>query len=213
MSEIIEITVSAGVMQLYETTANNLVMQHKHLARIDGLLKQMEVGKNLVKGTTGAIPFHEYELVIKYNGLLNISILDLAVIVRQLYIAKLEWEKLFFSKQGYALIYETVYTHNSFNRKLHKLLSDKPTAPLTQYNLIIDDLKAFKVKYGFDSTIRTIRNKVAAHVEEFTSYYNVINTIDTKVALEAMRDFLEILDRLQKITVALSKVFETELNV
>ncbi|MEO6849292.1 MAG: hypothetical protein ABI166_01625 [Mucilaginibacter sp.] len=210
MDQKIEISTDENGIKLYSTTTESLEFHSKHLDGISRWLTQMDKLKSLSRGISNTIPFNDLKLVLELNGLLNISTLDLAVIVRHFYLSKHKWEQQFYVKHAYTIVYETINTYNKTNKNFQKLLVARATAVLTEFDEVANELKQFKKENM--STIEPIRNRVAAHIEQFNIYYKTINSIDVMKALVVIQSFILILNKLQRISTGLIKIYDAELS-
>ena len=211
MAKFIKIETTQFGIDLFETTAKSIEHHSTQLKQRMAWLKFINGIEPAATAMGIKLPFDEYRFVLDYDAMVNISILDLALLVRQFYIAQHHWEKLYFSKQGYALIYETISKINQYNRNLYTSLSDRSATGLNQYKLIIDRIKLYKVTYDYEGIIKEVRNKVASHIEDFKVYYSIINSIDTNKSLLVMTEFVHILNALEGTITILLTCFQSDL--
>lgn len=88
---------------------------------------------------------------------------DLFVGLKYLDKVESKWEKMFFTKNIYLTIYETIETYSKYNEFLYNC---------TKVNVVISEefkevgkvLKEFKKKYNYNK-INRIRNKISAHID------------------------------------------------
>ena len=210
MNTFIKIETDQGGIDLFSSTGKSIDHHSAHLDQLMVWLTVIDKLELMPQGSGKALPFNDYRFVLQYNAMLNISTLELAVLARQLYISKHRWEKLYFSKQAYAIIYETIEKFNQYNKTMHSLLSQRSSITLNEFKTIASLIKEYKVKYDYEGTIREVRNRVASHIEDFKLYYPIINSIDTDNSLGAILEFVLILNSLQGITTGLSKAFQDE---
>jgi hypothetical protein len=190
--------ISSSVSSLYEVTSKNLDFYVNHLdlinlriRQIDNLLdnfplfKQNEVFENLYTQ-------------LEFNGLLTISILDLSLISREIFISQRTWERLFYAKQTYLVIYETLATYHKHIQNINAIILKLPNVMAFRFDIINKEIKAFKKKYRYATKFYTIRNKIAGHIDKnYKIYYDTLSQIDIQTTGELMKDFVLILTSLQ----------------
>lgn len=88
---------------------------------------------------------------------------DLFVGLKYLDKVESKWEKMFFVKNIYLTIYETIGTYNKYNGFLYNY-SKVNTAISEEFKEVGKVLKEFKKKYNYDK-INRIRNKMSAHID------------------------------------------------
>lgn len=144
--------------------------------------------------------FNEIEQMNKFNSLITISLLDIMVICKNLCLAETTWERIYFVKQGYLIIYETINTYHKHNRSLQNIVSAKYPMYKTTLESINKDLRQFKKTHDYENVIGQIRNKVAGHIDEdFVLYYNTIKSLNGEQIGQTISHFIPILNRLQDL--------------
>lgn len=109
---------------------------------------------------------------------------------KNLYLAKSDWEKIFFIKNTFLVIYENI---NSYHRN-GKFLIEKSNEIENAILLLANAnklLKDFKNKYRYDTHINKIRNSISGHINDnFEEYYDeILNFNGEETALMTL-DFL-----------------------
>lgn len=133
-----------------------------------------------------------------FIGQLIIPTLELSVILKNLVSAKTDWEKVFFIKHSYLIIFEslklikpdkgsniieeTIRKHNL--RDLEK-----------EWQKISNNIQGFKNNRYKD--IENVRHYTAAHVDKnFQKYYDTIYELDGEVAGQIVNEYMEILSNI-----------------
>lgn len=133
------------------------------------------------------------------SSLITICHLDLVTNSKNLYLAKSDWEKIFFIKNTFLVIYETI---NSYH-KHGKFLTEKSSTNNLTSNGFLEvsvALKDFKKKYKYDTHINRIRNKVSGHINDnFEEYYDEIISFDGEETALMVLDFIIIIGSIQKL--------------
>lgn len=133
-----------------------------------------------------------------FIGQLIIPTLELSVILKNLVSAKTDWEKVFFIKHSYLIIFEslklikpdkgsniieeTIRKHNL--RDLEK-----------EWEKISNNIQGFKNNRY--KNIENVRHYTAAHVDKnFQKYYDTIYELDGEVAGQIVNEYMEILSNI-----------------
>jgi len=96
-----------------DTLKSSIPYYTSHLETLRKLADVQMQGISLLKEINPSIDLSEFEEMNKLNGfnaLLTISILDLITIVKQIFSTIQTWETLYFIRQGYLTIYESLKT-------------------------------------------------------------------------------------------------------
>ena len=145
--------------------------------------------------------FNEIERINKFNALLTISLLDLMVVCKNMSLAETDWERIYFIKQGYLVIYETINTYHKHNSALRKIIFTKYSGLKNTFNTINTELKQFKKIHNYENVIGVIRNKVAGHIDEdFVLYYDIIAKLDGETIALTISHFIKILTELLNLS-------------
>lgn len=195
----IVITTSPIGLKLYESASNNLDFYIKHLELINLRITQIDKLFETFPDFRENESFKNLYFQLEFNGLLTISILDLSLISREIFISKKTWEKLYYAKQTYLVIYETINSYNKHNKTLNDLSLKISQTNKNRLDKISKEIKAFKKRYSYSTEICDIRNKVAGHINEnFKIYLSTLKLIDIENTGEMLKDFVIILTSLQK---------------
>ena len=145
--------------------------------------------------------FDEMITMHSFNSLLTVSLLDLFVICKYLVAAENDWEKVFFLKQGYLTIYETIDTYNSYNLNISKIIDIKYSSLKNKYLSASSNLKQFKKEYSYQDHIKNVRHLIAGHIDKnFINYYDTLLKIKGGDESGAILAFIEILREIQDIS-------------
>lgn len=151
---------------------------------------------------------HELNDFYKLNditSLITICHLDLITNSKNLYLAKSDWEKIFFIKNTFLVIYETI---NSFHKhgKFLKSKSKINEKISFNYDEAANELKKFKNRYKYDTHINKIRNNISGHINDnFEEYYDEIINFDAERTSIMTLDFFKIINKIQNLLTELMK--------
>lgn len=198
----IEIITSKAGLNLYESSSNSMEFFLTHLEGIR--LKQKQIKKILERfpDFDDDNSFKDIYSQLEFNGFITISYLDLSIISREIFVSKRTWEKLFYAKHAYLLIFETIKTFHYHSGEIRRLLSLNLSNELKlEFKEINQVIRGFKKTYNFNSDMSKIRNKVAGHIEtNFETYYDTLRLINIKKTGEILKDFVSILSSLQRFS-------------
>lgn len=144
------------------------------------------------------------------SSLITICHLDLITNVKNLYLAKSDWEKIFFIKNLFLVIYETI---NSFHKHGKFLFSKSQATPniLELYRTANDDLKSFKHNYKYNTHINKIRNNISGHINDnFEEYYDEIMNFDGDKTAKMASSFFRIIEKIQNLLNELMKTIKLD---
>jgi hypothetical protein len=119
----IEIITSKAGLDLYETSSNNMEF---FLAHLEGIrLKQKQIKKILERfpDFDNDDSLRDIYSQLEFNGFITIFYLDLSLVSREIFVSKRTWEKLFYAKHAYLLIYETIKAFHHHSEEIRRLLS------------------------------------------------------------------------------------------
>lgn len=207
MEKIIINTTKTGVT-VYEIASKNLTSYFLHLETINRQRNQLTKVLELFPNPEDQIDLNNLYSQLKFNSLITISFLDLSVVGRDIILAQKPWDRLFYAKQCYLIIYETINTFHKHKKELFRLV--KLTTPKLQEELkeINLELKEFKNEYKYESEMNNIRNCIAGHIDEdFENYYNTLRTIDIEKTGKLLGAFLKIINRMQNFSNNLLKEY------
>lgn len=142
--------------------------------------------------------FIELEELNEIAALTTISLSDILIIATGLTGAKTTWEKIYFIKQGYLTLFETVKSYRNTNqKKLEILIRDQYSDLFPEFASIREQVNDLAARYKFEPDIRLMRNTIAGHVEKFKDYYQMASTLDGELLGQALTEFIPILHALQ----------------
>ena len=99
-------------------------------------------------------------------------------------------------KNGVLIIYESVKSIDKFNKVL-KDYSDKHVEQKKEFENYKTEIKEFKKQIGFDKEIKTIRNKIAGHIDtDFIEYSKIIDSINVEKTMNYLIAYRFIINRL-----------------
>lgn len=154
----------------------------------------------------GEVDVNDLVQCLKYLSFLTSTHLDLLVISNSFSKSKTQWEKTYYSKQGYLSIYETIKTYHKYQ---NKFINIKIIPEIdNDFKEVSNLLKKFKSKYNYDKRIANIRNKVAGHHDSnFDIYQESLKKINTDEIPELISEFLKFQTSLIKsIELVFSKI-------
>lgn len=157
--------------------------------------------------------FTEMDQLNEIAALTTISLSDILVIAKALSGAKTDWEKLYFTKQAYLTLFETIKSYRTGNQsRLQQLIQSNYAEHFSDFATIREKLNAFALKYKYEGEMRTIRNTIAGHVESFREYYNVATTLNGQSLGDALAEFIPILYSLQQLLYNVIKTSNQQLS-
>ncbi|CAH0213515.1 hypothetical protein [Chryseobacterium sp. Bi04] len=153
---------------------------------------------------------HDFYILNDISSLITICHLDLVTNSKNLYLAKSNWEKIFFVKNTFLVIYETI---NSFH-KHGKFLNEKSKlneSISSVFSKVNTDLKDFKKKYKYDTHINKIRNTISGHINDnFEEYYDEIINFDAEKTALMTLDFINIIGSIQYLLTEMMQTIELD---
>lgn len=150
---------------------------------------------------------------IELNALVTISLLDLYIVSKNLCLVDTDWERIFYIKNGYLVIHETIVAYNKHRTELRSITNHKYKNFKENFESINIDLKHFKEANDYDGTIAHIRNKVSGHIDSnFELYFNIIKELDGEKLCLIILQFIQILSRLLELLNDISLVQNLNLS-
>ncbi len=148
--------------------------------------------KGGLKGNSEAaeISIEQLKKHIKFVCFFTSCFLDIASSLKGLIDCETNWERKFYLKSGFVVIYESVKTFGKYQKEIWTLIkSDFPELE-SQYVTITQDLRNFKKEHKYENLISTFRNKAGAHYDEdFVTYFENLKIIDSPISVKAISDF------------------------
>lgn len=157
---------------------------------------------------------------ISFSSYLIIPFLELSVTLKNLILAKTNWEKIFFIKNSYLTIFET----------LKVIRPEKNSTTILEENIKSHNLKELKLdleKCNAKVTIfrnnenyqliENVRHYAAGHINpKFKVYYDTIFKLDGEIGGLIIKDFMEIISEFlvlsQKVEGELLKIYEKRVD-
>lgn len=195
--------------ELYETTLTNVDISVRTLDVLAIRIKQL----NAIKALAKHAPLEETDILsslydlVSVGSLLQISRMDLGVIVNNLYLTKGAPSSLFFIKQGYLVLHETLEAYKSKGEKLKTLVQRAGGQYIDDYKKCTELLREFK-KGGREKEIKTIRNKIAGHIDtDFLIWHDTISSLDAEKLALIIIQFMRATNKLTELCLGLLNHF------
>ncbi|CAM3346123.1 hypothetical protein [Empedobacter stercoris] len=152
--------------------------------------------KNLLENQEN---FSKYFFLNDIETILTISQLDLAVNAKNLINTKKKWEIIFFSKNSYLVIYETINAFTRINKFLYENTKNHEELKET-FQKCTKELRNFKNEFEFQTTMNYIRNKTSGHIhEDLDEYYKIVNNLDAEKTANMILKFLDLISLFQQM--------------
>jgi hypothetical protein len=179
-----------------EQINSNLEFYTEQLIKLRGLTEKIDI----LDPDLEMSELKEIKLLNDFNAILIISILDTIEIQKGILTAVTKWDKIYFAKNTYLTIYETINSLGKINSFIFKLINENYPQHKVNYGKIKKDLRTFKSIYSFDGKIYNIRNKVAGHIEpNLKKYFDIIDNINGDEAIKVSFDFYLILNKFSNL--------------
>lgn len=134
---------------------------------------------------------------IKYISFFTSCFLDIATTIKGLIDCELDWERIYFLKNGFVTIYEAINTFQKHQKELILLISEDYKSFEPNFQELQKQLKNFKKEYKFEEVIGKFRNKAGAHYDEnFVIYFTNLKSIDKPISIKTISDFSNFLMKL-----------------
>jgi hypothetical protein len=140
--------------------------------------------------------------------LVLVSYIDLSIGRKYLIISKVKREQMFFIKNIYLTIYETIETYNG-NSKLLKENSERDDEIKECFRSVGKKLRNFNKEYNFKD-IKNVRDKVSAHMDIKYFHQEIIDT-DTDRIHNMIVTFRN--DFLVEVIILLNKIVSSNLSL
>jgi len=207
----------AKIEEVVAMTDDSIRIYTPHLEYLRKIIGWFTNAKKTLQDISPYLDYSDFDEVItmnSFNSLLTVSLLDLFVICKKLLTAENNWEKVFFLKQGYLTIYETIDTFNTHNQHISKLINTTKYNSLKDLHLGISaNLKQFKKDYSYQDNIKNIRHSVAGHIDkDFINYYDTLLKIEGDDKSEAILSFISILKQIETLSFEMAKLFEVHVG-
>lgn len=181
---------------------------------LDSLKKKNDINEILKADCNDRISLSKFDFFKKINNvssLITISHLDLLVAIKSLRSSLNNWEKIYSIKNSYLTIFETFKTYEEYRQFLYEVsvnIWSNLKEELSEINL---EIRNFKEKFGYETEMSKIRNRIAGHISnDFDLYYNTIINFDGEETAKIVLAFLEIIQKLQNF---LTKIMLNEISI
>lgn len=141
----------------------------------------------------------ESEEITQMLGYANVCILDMSVIGGSFGKAVRTWEKIFYVKTFYLLVYESLETWKYHGGKMSKLIKQY-TSLENEFKSLTQLIKDFKKEIKYDDTVYKARHRGAAHIsKEFLSYIEAVSNFNMKTIEKGIIDYMDVLLPMQTL--------------
>lgn len=170
---------------------------------LEFLRKMNEMNKSYkidFKPISDRIDIDEFDCLKNLNdvySLITISHLDSLVAIKYLYNASNNWDKIFFIKNSYLTIFETLKTYEIYRKFLYEISTIKHADLQDELKSVNLDIRNFKNEKFF-AEISLIRNEIAGHISgNFELYYDTIVKFDAEETAKIVLKFTKIIEKLE----------------
>ena len=142
---------------------------------------------------------------VNFKSIIIISLIDLSVVLKNICLAKTDWEKIFFIKHGYLIIFETIKKLRPENRVPHiqNIIESRYLFLKSSYHDVLSDIDNFKSDPVYTKIINT-RNYIAAHIEwKYNEYYKTAFSLCGEETGQTIIKLLPILQKMNQIAIHL----------
>lgn len=194
-----------GYDNLLEECNKSLVFYTNHIETLRENIDIQEKAKSLLlefNPDSDLSDFEEIEKFNNYNGYVTIATLDLAVNLKNLINAKLDWEKAFFIKNSYLIIHETSKKLKPFKGKsfVQNIIENKYPELTEDLKDLLTQIDSFRNSNNYLKILST-RHNIAGHIEDSLKlYFDIVKNLDGEEAAQLISIFLNILDKALLLT-------------
>jgi hypothetical protein len=154
------------------------------------LLKLLESGNLKGNNEPAQESIEEIKKHIKYLCFFTSCFLDIASSLRGLVDCETDWERKFYFKNGFVVIYESLKTFGKHQNEIRNLISRDFNELEPRFLNITLKLKELKKEHKYDTLITKFRNKAGAHYDEnFAEYFEHLRSIDKPISVKTVSDF------------------------
>ncbi len=169
------------------------------LKNLNNIIEKVMALSKKVDSTNKNSQYIDWEREVNFEAFIAIAAMDLLVIRKTLFLSDQALEKVFFIKQAYLLVYETLQNYSEQSISIYNHIKNKHQHFEPAYKSLTEKIRTFKKNFGYDTTIKNIRNTVAAHRDtDLLVYYQTISMIDVLQGTQAIDVFIGILDDLRE---------------
>ena len=142
-----------------------------------------------------------------FNSFLAISLLDLLVVYKKLVSSETDWEKVFFIRQGYLIIYQTINNYTNHTQDILKLIYKKETILKNEYLNLSANLNKFKKDYSYQDNIeKVIDIKGNLRKNDFNTYYNAFISIKDGNETDIFLAFIVLLKQMENFSLEMEEL-------
>lgn len=149
---------------------------------------------------------HDFRTLTDISLIFAICNCDLVICGKGLNNKSERWQQVFFIKNIYLIIYETINALNKYNLFLKE---QSKISPLLEESFIQINkaLKQFKREYNYQEEIIKVRNKIAGHIhDDLEEYFQIITHFDNERSQFMALKFMYILAELQQFFADLNNI-------
>jgi len=213
-TQIVIETNNAGV-GLYNSAIESLNFYAGHLDQLNEwnkMLDELMILKAKYDIDYG-VEIEDLKILISINSVLSRAIADLHLISCELYLSKIRLKQIFYIKHAYLIIYETFENLNKQQSFLNRLAKEAGDTFSANFKKWVNKKKEFFKKYNLEKSIRTIRDKLAGHIEmDFNLWYETVLSVDPGYTASLIIDYMKILEPLQSLTTKLVYLYKDNMS-
>lgn len=143
----------------------------------------------------------ELESQLAFNSFLTTSTLDLIIISKGIFQSRHIWEEIFYLRQSYLIIYETIKTYTKYSNSIKTMVFTNYSDNKIKFEIITNKLRDFKKEFNYNTTIADIRNYTSGHIDSnFINYFDKVNSMDFKIATRANFSFINVLNEMRLLS-------------
>lgn len=194
-----------GYEKLIIQCEENFIFFTKHLKGLRTTISILEEATSLLKEAdpkADLSDFLEMKHFNNYNGYVTIANLDLSVNLKYLVEAQTDWEKIFFIKNSFLIIHETISKLKPIEGKsfIQLKIEEKYPSLLPNLNQLFHEIDTFKTTVNYNK-IENTRHYTAGHIEKsLKKYYDTIFKLDGEEAALYISKFISILNLAAELT-------------
>lgn len=189
-----------GSEKLLNECDKNIIFYTKHLENLRRNTALLEEARDLFNKLIPKQDFSDFiemEQFNTYNGYVTIATLDLSVNLKNLIIAKTDWEQIFFIKNSYLIIHETINKLKPIKEKsvIQTIIESNYPGLKESLENLFNDIDTFKKATDYKK-IENTRHYTAGHIEKSLKlYFDTIQKLDGAEAANFISEFLLILNK------------------
>ncbi|WP_313385208.1 hypothetical protein [Chishuiella sp.] len=194
-----------GYDRLLKECEKNLDFYTNHLSNLRKNIELQEKAISILiklDPKTELTDLNEIEKFNNYNGYITIALLDLSVNLKNLIIAKTDWEKAFFIKNSFLIIHETTKKLKPFKGKsfIEKSIENNYQELMDNLTDLYREIDYFRNNPSYNK-ISTTRHRIAGHIEDSLKiYFDTVKNLNGEEAGKLISEFLKILIKALNLT-------------